>query len=314
MKGCSVLNARHEYDINTRMQKKTIKVNGQVIPDEAIQFEFERLVRFYSEHGWSNDQIKQNLPELVEQAQNQAVGAKLLLDEAAKLDIPVSEAEVDQQVEQIVTQIGGREAFTKALESQKTTEAKFREQMRQGKRVDKLVEQATSGTEEPTEADIEKYFAEHKEEFSKGEQVLAQHILVTPDGDSQTSKSEAYEKISAIRERIATGAKSFESEAADHSTCPSGKEGGSLGWFGRGMMVKEFDSEAFAMEIGEVSGIIETQFGYHIIKKTDHDKGGETNFVDARDQIRDLIRHSRRGAAMTAYVEEIRSKATIEME
>ena len=141
MKGCSVLNARHEYDINTRMQKKTIKVNGQVIPDEAIQFEFERLVRFYSEHGWSNDQIKQNLPELVEQAQNQAVGAKLLLDEAAKLDIPVSESEVDQQVEQIVTQIGGREAFTKALESQKTTEAKFREQMRQGKRVDKRSEE-----------------------------------------------------------------------------------------------------------------------------------------------------------------------------
>ncbi len=314
MKGCSVLNAGHEYDINICMQKKTIKVNGQVIPDEAIQFEFERLVRFYSEHGMSNDQIKQNLPELVEQAQNQAVGAKLLLDEAAKLDIPVSEAEVDQQVEQIVTQIGGREAFIKALDTQKTTEAKFREQMRQGKRVDKLVEQATSGTEEPTEADIEKYFADHKAEFSKGEQVLAQHILVTPDGDSQTSKSEAYEKISAIRERIASGVKSFESEAAEHSTCPSGKEGGSLGWFGRGMMVKEFDSEAFAMEIGEISGIIETQFGYHIIKKTDHEKGGETNFVDARDQIRDLIRHSRRGAAMTAYVEELRSKATIEME
>jgi parvulin-like peptidyl-prolyl isomerase len=313
MKGCSVLNARHEYDINTRMQKKTIKVNGQVIPDEAIQFEFERLVRFYSEHGWSNDQIKQNLPELVEQAQNQAVGAKLLLDEAAKLDIPVSEAEVDQQVEQIVTQIGGREAFNKALEAQKTTETKFREQMRQGKRVDKLVEKATSGTEEPTEADIEKYFADHKAEFSKGEQVLAQHILITPDGDTPASKSEAYGKISAIRERIASGEKTFESEAAEHSTCPSGKEGGSLGWFGRGMMVPEFDSEVFAMALGEISGIIETQFGYHIIKKTEHEKGGETSFVDARDQIRDLIRHSRRGAAMTSYVEELRSKATIEM-
>ena len=314
MKRSSWLNASCEYDINKFMQKKTIKVNGQVIPDEAIQFEFERLVRFYSEHGWSNDQIKANLPELVEQAQNQAVGAKLLLDEAAKLDIPVSEAEVDKQVEHIVTQVGGREAFNKALEAQKTTEAKFRDQMRQGKRVDKLVEQATSGTEEPTEADIEKYFAEHKTEFSKGEQVLAQHILVTPDGDAPASKSEAYEKINAIRERIATGAKTFESEAAEHSTCPSGKEGGSLGWFGRGMMVPEFDSEVFAMALGEISGIIETQFGYHIIKKTDHDKGGDTNFIDARDQIRDLIRHSRRGAAMTSYVEELRSKAKIEME
>ena len=295
------------------MQKKTISVNGQVIPDEAIQFEFERLVRFYTEHGWSNEQIKSNLPELVEQAQNQAVGAKLLLDEAAKLDIPVSEAEVDKQVEAIVAQIGGREAFTKALESQKTTEKTFRDQMRQGKRVDKLVEKATAGVDEPKETDIELYFAEHKSEFSKGERVLAQHILVTPDGDAATSKSEAYEKINAIRERIVSGAKTFESEAAEHSTCPSGKEGGSLGWFARGMMVPEFDSEAFAMALGDISGIIETQFGYHIIKKTDHEKASETEFSDVREQIRDLIRHSRKGSAMTAYVEELRSKATIEM-
>ena len=295
------------------MQKKIIKVNGQVIPEEAIQFEFERLVRFYSEHGWSNDQIKANLPELVEQAQNQAIGAKLLLDEAARLDIPVSEPEVDEQVEQIVAQVGGREPFKKALAAQKTNEETFRAQIRQGKRVDKLVAQATSGTKEPTEADIEKYFTEHKAEFSKGEQVLAQHILVTPDGDAEASKKEAYTKINDIRERIISGTKTFESEAATHSTCPSGKEGGSLGWFGRGMMVPEFDSEAFAMDIGDISGIIETQFGYHIIKKTDHNKGGEADFDTVREQIRDMLRHSRRGAAMTAYVSELRSKAKIEM-
>ena len=295
------------------MQKKIIKVNGQVIPEEAVQFEFERLARFYSEHGWSNDQIKANLPELVEQAQNQAIGAKLLLDEAARLDIPVSEPEVTEQVEQIVKQIGGREAFLKALAAQKTNEETFRVQIRQGKRVDKLVAQATSGTAEPTEADVEQYFKEHKSEFSKGEQVLAQHILVTPDGDTEASKSEAYTKINDIRERILAGTKTFESEAAEHSTCPSGKEGGSLGWFGRGMMVPEFDGEAFAMKIGDISGIIETQFGYHIIKKTDHEKGGETDFDTVREQIRDLLRHSRRGEAMTAYVSELRSKAKIEM-
>lgn len=296
------------------MQKKIIKVNGQVIPDEAIQFELERLARFYSEHGWSNDKIKANLPELVEQAQNQAIGAKLLLEEAARLDISVNESEVDRQIDEIVNQIGGREAFQKALTAQKTTEPTFRAQIRQGKRVDKLVAQATAGTEEPTEADIEKYFSEHKDEFSKAEQVLAQHILVTPDSDTKTSKSEAYNKIKAIRDRIVSGSKTFESEAAAHSSCPSGKEGGSLGWFSRGMMVPAFDNAAFAMQVGDISDIIETEFGYHIIKKTDHDEGGEVDFDAVREQIRDLIRHSRRGAAMTAYVSELRDKAKIEME
>ena len=292
--------------------KKTIKVNGQVIPEEAVQFEFERLARFYSEHGWSQEQIKAKLPELVEQAQNQALGAKLLLDEAARLDITVSEAEVDKQIEGIVEQVGGHEAFVRALETQKTTEARFREQMRQGKRVDKLVAQATAGVDEPTERDIEAHFAEHKAEFAKGERVLAQHILITPDGDSEHAREEASDKINGILERVRNGA-AFSDEAAAHSMCPSGQEGGSLGWFGRGMMVPEFDSAVFAMKVGEVSDIIETQFGLHIIYKTDHEDGGEAGFDDVREQIRDLIRHARRGEAMTAYVEELKAKAQIEI-
>ena len=293
--------------------RKTIRVNGQVIPEEAVQFEFERLVRFYTEHGWSQEQIKGNLPELVEQAQSQAVGAKLLLDEAARLDISVSEAEVDKQIEGIVEQVGGQEAFARALETQKTTEARFREQMRQGKRVDKLVAQATAGVEEPTELDIEQHFAEHKADFAKGEQVLAQHILITPDGDTDHAKQEARETITAILERVRNGA-SFSDEAAAHSMCPSGKDGGSLGWFGRGMMVPEFDSAAFSMNIGEVSDIIETQFGYHIIQKTDHEASGEADFDEVREHIRDLIRHARRGAAMTQYVDELKANAKIEIE
>jgi peptidyl-prolyl cis-trans isomerase C len=292
--------------------KKTIKVNGQVIPDEAVQFEFERLVRFYTEHGWSQEQIKSNLPELVEQAQNQALGAKLLLDEAARLDISVSEAEVDKQIEGVVEQVGGRDAFARALETQKTTEARFREQMRQGKRVDKLVAQATAGVDEPTESDIENYFAEHKAEFAKGERVLAQHILITPDGDSELSQQEARDKISGILERV-RGGKAFSDEAAAPSMCPSGQDGGSLGWFGRGMMVPEFDNAVFAMNVGEVSDIIETQFGYHIILKTDQEASGDASFDDVREQLRDLIRHARRGAAMTAFVEELKTKANIEI-
>ncbi|MCL2104279.1 MAG: peptidylprolyl isomerase [Kiritimatiellaeota bacterium] len=293
--------------------KKKIRVNGQIIPEEAVQFEFERLVRFYTEHGWSQEQIKGNLPELVEQAQQQAVGAKLLLDEAARLDIPVSEAEVDKQIEGVVEQVGGHDAFVRALEAQQTSETRFREQMRQGKRVDKLVAQATAGVDEPTENDIENYFAEHQAEFTKGDRVLAQHILITPDGDSDHARQEARGKINAILERVRGGA-SFGDEAAAHSMCPSGQEGGSLGWFGRGMMVPEFDKAVFTMNVGDVSDVIETPFGYHIILKTDHETGGDVSFDDVREQIRDLIRHARRGAAMTSYVEELKAKAQIEIE
>ncbi len=292
---------------------QTIKVNGQTIPREAIQFELERLIRFYTEHGMSQEQVRSQMRTLVRRATEQAVGAKLLLDEAARLDIPVAEGEIDEQIEKIVRQVGGREAFVAALANQRTSEAAFREQVRLGRRVDKLVEQVVSGVDEPTEADIQSYFEAHRDEFATGERVLAQHILITPDGDTQTSKNEAKLKIEAIRERVAAG-KSFADEAAAHSMCPSGKDGGSLGWFGRGMMVPEFDQAVFSMKVGDVSDVIETQFGYHIIYKTDHEASGPAAFADVREQIRDLLRHARRGEAMTAYVEELKAKAKIETE
>jgi foldase protein PrsA len=291
--------------------QKTVKVNGQMIPQEAIQFELERLVRFYAEHGMAQDQIRAQLPELVQKATEQAIGAKLLMDEAAKYDFPVSDAEIDGEIAKIVKQVGGEEAFRDALARQKTSADVFREQLKRGRCVDKLVEQAVSEVAEPTEAEIEQHFNGHKDEYAQGERVLAQHILITPDGDTQTSKDEARAKIAAIRERVA-GGKSFADEAAAHSMCPSGKEGGSLGWFSRGMMVPEFDQAAFSMGVGEVSGIIETQFGYHIIYKADHEAAGETDFDQVRDKIRDFLRHARRGEAMAAYVEELKAKAKIE--
>ncbi len=292
--------------------QKTVKVNGQVIPQDAIQFELERLVRFYAEHGMPQDQIKAQLPALVQKATEQAIGTKLLMDEASKLDLPVSDAELDEQVEKIVEQVGGEAAFRQALQQQNTSEDAFREQLRRGRRVDKLIEKAVAGEPDPTEAEIEAYFNGHKDEFAKGERVLAQHILISPDGDTQTSKDEAKVKIGTIRERVVEG-KSFADEAAAHSMCPSGKEGGSLGWFSRGMMVPEFDAAAFSMKVGDVSDIIETQFGYHIIYKTDHEPAGEVDFAQVSDKIRDLLRHARRGERVTAYVNELRGKSTVEI-
>lgn len=293
------------------MQK--VKVNGQLISESAIQFELERLVRFYVQHGMSNDQIKAQHEAFMQKAVDQAIGAKLLLDEASKLDLPVADQEIDEQIEKIIGQVGGREAFYAALAQQHTSETVFREQMKRGKRVDKLVEKAAAGVADPTEDEILAHFNEHKDEYSVGERVLAQHILITPDGDTDVSKQEARTKIDAIRERV-VGGKDFADEAAAHSMCPSGKEGGSLGWFSRGMMVPEFDQAVFAMKDGEVSSVIETQFGYHIIYKTAHEDAHDADFDDVREKIRDFIRHARRGEAVTAYVEELRSKAKIEVE
>ena len=281
-------------------------VNGQEISGEAVQFELDRLVRFYMSHGMTMDEVKQNLPKLEEKALDQAIGAKLLLDRASELDVPVTGADIDAEVAKVVMQVGGEENFKKALEQQGITEIAFRKELEKGAKVNKLVEQACAGVPDPTEDEVAAFFEAHKAEFVVQPQVLCQHILVKGSDDT------ALDKIKEIRERIVSGKSDFAAEAKEHSDCPSGAEGGSLGWFGRGMMVPEFDKVAFEMKKGEVSGVVSTQFGYHIIYKADEKGGGQQTLVDVHDQVKDLLRHEARGRAMDAFVAELRANAKIE--
>lgn len=283
---------------------KQATVNGEKISNEAVQFELDRLVRFYMSHGMTMEEVKSNLPKLEERALDQAIGAKLLLAQAQQLDLPVSAAEIDAEVQKVVTQVGGEENYRKALAAQKISEADFRKELEKGAKVNKLVEQACVGVSDPTEEDVAAFYEAHKAEYVEPEQVLCQHILVKGTGD------EALDKIKQIRERIVNGG-DFAEEAKKHSDCPSGAEGGSLGWFGRGMMVPEFDSCAFSMKKGEISGVVTTQFGYHIIYKADQKGGSQQTLVDVHDQIKDMLRHEARGRAMDAFVADLRAKAQI---
>lgn len=95
-------------------------------------------------------------------------------------------------------------------------------------------------------------------------QIRASHILVSNQGkDDETAKAE----IEAVRTRIADG-DDFAAVAEEVSDCPSGRQGGDLGMFGRGMMVPEFETAAFDLEVGGLSDVVETDFGYHVILRT----------------------------------------------
>lgn len=103
------------------------------------------------------------------------------------------------------------------------------------------------------------------------DQVCASHILLMYEGSDRStatrSKEEAAKGIADIKAQLDGGA-DFATLAKQHSDCPSAEDGGDLGPFGRGMMVKAFEDAAFNMAVGETSGVIETPFGYHIVQRT----------------------------------------------
>jgi len=162
---------------------------------------------------------------------------------------------------------------------------------------DLLVQFAISKTIERVtvnETEIKKFFDENPDQFAGQPTVSASHILVDDE-------AKANELMQAIRD----GA-SFEETAKANSSCPSGQNGGSLGEFGRGQMVKEFDEACFEMEVGELRGPIKTQFGYHIIRLDGKKDAEPMKFSDVHDAIREHLLNEKRSQAYQSKVNQMK--------
>ena len=288
---------------------KKAKIDGSPVPESAVEFELERLLKFYRENGMKAVELKRNLPVLREKALEQAIGAQLIRRRADSLDIPVSGAEIDASLAKVAAQAGGGDRLAKMLAEKGAGEAELRESLKNGIKMNKVVEQACSEVPEPTEKDISDFYAAHESEYAAEPRVFCRHILAK--AESKEEKAAALEKIKAVRARLLDGA-DFAAEAKRHSDCPSGRDGGSLGWFSPGMMVPEFDKAAFEMAKGEISEPIETQFGWHVIYKQDEKPGGARELSEVHDEIKELLRHKARGRALDAFVAELRKTANVE--
>ena len=209
-------------------------------------YELSRLVQFYSQH-MSEAEVREQMDALKTKARDQAIGAKLLIEEANRLDIRVPDDVVDASLRELIESAGGPDAFDELLAKQGLSEDTIRRNIERGKRVDLLVEKITEGISDPTEEEMRAHFREHAVEYRHLDRAEAQHILVRPDRDSEVARKTARIKIADLRKKIERGA-DFDEVAATHSQCPSGKNsGGSVGWFSRGMMVPEFDEVVFSM-------------------------------------------------------------------
>ncbi|MFW6005034.1 MAG: SurA N-terminal domain-containing protein [Desulfonatronovibrionaceae bacterium] len=134
--------------------------------------------------------------------------------------------------------------------------------------------------------EINSYYQKNTAEFTTEEQVAASHILISfPQDADQEEKDQAREKIKSIQAELDQGA-DFAELAREHSDCPSADQGGDLGTFSRGRMVPAFEEAAFSLSPGEISQPVMTEFGWHLIKVTDHIPEG----IQELDQVKDDIR------------------------
>ncbi len=185
-----------------------------------------------------------------------------------------------------------------------------------GKTEDELVVEIVKDVKAPSEADAEKFYNENPGEFEAPAEVRASHVLVKTEGLDDAGKAKAKAKIEGLLAQIKGEINveaAFAAAAQANSDCPSGKQGGDLGWFGHGMMVPEFDQAAFALKDGELSGVIETQFGYHILLKTGTRGGGKRSFADVKEALIAALQRQEQGKTLNLFVAGLRAKAKVEV-
>ena len=146
-----------------------------------------------------------------------------------------------------------------------------------------------------SDAEVKEYYDKNSEQFAIGETVNASHILVDTE-----------EAALDILAKIKSGELSFEDAATEYSSCPSKANGGNLGDFGKGQMVPEFDSAVFAMQEGEISEPVKTQFGYHLIKLISKSENTVTPFADISEDIKEALLAEKRRKAYESKVNQLK--------
>jgi len=177
--------------------------------------------------------------------------------------------------------------------------------------IQQIVAVALEGVEPVSQDEIQAFYDENPFYFQTAEQVAARHILISTEGlTTDEEKSEAFARTNDIREELLAGA-DFATVAQEKSEGPSSVSGGDLGTFGRGQMVPPFEQAAFGLAVGEISEIVETQFGYHIILVTEKVEAQTAPLEDVSPSIEQFLAGQKQDTALEAYVDALREGATI---
>lgn len=258
-------------------------------------------------------QMQQMQAQMYQNVKEQLI-TKTLLDAAiAVANVEVTTNDLAAAMDEIRASVPEGQDLESALAQAGTTLEKLTENVKEQLATRKFLESKTEGVEPATEEEAKEFYDSNPDRFKKPENVSASHILIKFDeGDTDETKVAKKAQLEQIRADIVSGTNTFEEAAQAHSGCPSSAQGGALGTFGKGQMVPEFEVAAFSQEKDEIGDIVETQFGYHIIKVTDHQPESVVSFDEAKESITAYLSGQKKQKVVADYIKSLRDSATIE--
>jgi len=230
---------------------------------------------------------------------SQMIIETLILDEAERMGVTVSNDELESAIEAMKKDYGGP-AFRDAITERYGDINVWREEIRRKLIIKKTVAKVTAGVKAPVEQAARKYYDEHIKEFDVPEQVRARMIVTNSEDDARN-----------IRKTLTP--ESFAKTAKEASLSPEAKNGGDLGFFGRGDMPKEFEDAVFGLKPGEISPVVKTDYGYHIFYVEEHRKGGRLKWDEVRSKIIERLRAEEADSEFGKWLAGLKAKSHIEV-
>ena len=284
------------------------RVNGEAV----TKVDFDRLIK--------NMELRANQPIPAErrdtvyrQVLDELVTYTVLSQETRARKVAVTDVEVDSAIKQMRARLGSEEDFKKALDARGMTLDKLKADTKIDLCINKMVESEVATQPAPTDAEVREFYDKNPDKFKQDEAVRASHILfrVEENADAATKKKTMDEAQSVLKE--ARSGADFAELAKKHSADGSAAQGGDLNFFTRGQMVPPFDQAAFTMKPGEISDIVTTQFGYHIIKVTDRRPPSTVPFDQVSGRIKEFLTAQQKQQKADGFIQSLKQKAKIEV-
>ena len=305
----ATLGAPPAKPVPAQLPEVIARVNGETIS----KTDFERAISALEARNGGPMPAEQR-DQVLRSVLDQIVSYKLLVQESRARKVAADDAEVDARIKQIQGQFPSEEAFKQMLASRQTTVEQMRTDIKQDISVQKLIESEIAAKAAVKPEQLTDFYAKNPDQFKQPERVHASHILImVPKGADAAAKEQARTKAANILKDVKAG-KDFAALAKEHSQDPgSAEKGGDLGFFQQGQMVGPFNDVAFKLAPGAVSDLVETEFGFHIIKVAEKQAPRTVPLEEVRPRLEQYLERQNREQQTDAFVNGLKAKGKIEI-
>jgi peptidyl-prolyl cis-trans isomerase C len=244
---------------------------------------------------------------------DQLVGNRLLIEEANASGIKATDEEVNKQLADLKARMTP-EKFQEELKKEGLTEADLVKQTRETIMVQKLVDTKVVNDVKVTDQEVKAFYDQNPDKLKRPERIHVRHILIAVAKDaSAADKQKARAKADDLLAKIKAGG-DFAKLAAESSDDPGSKQhGGELPMFSKGQMVPPFETAAFALkQPNDLSPVVESQYGFHIIQLIEHQDAGVVPFAEVKDRIAGFLKQQQQRDKFLDHVKALKAKGKIE--